>query len=305
MDDLSNDLLGAIESSTVDKSSSVGKEESAKKLVSALKDDGKKETPEGKHQRENKELFENMKNALSDENYKSFMDNIINDDGKGDSSPSTANPNTANSQEQDFVKNLEKCMQQLKEEEDAGMGADFFENFMKTFENAMDKDESFSKSMEYLMSGMLSKNVLSDSLKEIVDLLEPYVLGDSCPGGTEKERYTKQLEIYKSILEIYENSSEDLSPDQLAEVNAKLQELQNYGSPPQHIMDQLRGTTEQEPEDDTFEDFVKNMGLTQNLGQQEQEMIKQLSTNPDELNQIMQDMAEEIKGGGEEPCKQQ
>merc|ERR1712096_25591 len=133
---------------------------------------------------------------------------------------------------------------------------------------------------------------------------EPYVESGECI-PPDQDRYKNQLRIYKEILEIYDKASTDLTPQELEKVNKKLSELQEYGSPPQHIMDKLKGAEEPPAgEDDSFEEFVKNMGLSSGLGEQEQEMIKQLSANPDELNNIMKQMAEEIQGN-EEPCKQQ
>jgi len=304
MDDLIGELSASIEKAAEDSGSptqaaQASAEANVSKLVEDLKTDNKGVGLEQKKADENK-LLEDMKNAFSDENYKQFMDKMISSDTATKSSPS--DPTKAPT-EKEFVQNLETCMKQLKEEEGDAIGGDFFANFMKSFEGAMDNDESFSNGMDYLMSGMLSKNVLSDSLHQIVEQLEPYVESNvSVPA--DQERYKNQLRVYKEILAIYDASGSELTPEQHEAVNTKLQNLQEFGSPPEHIMDKLKGSEEPVGEEDGFEDFVKNMGLSQGLGDQEQEMIKQLSANPAELNEIMQQMASEIKGK-EEPCKQQ
>eukprot|EP00397_Hematodinium_sp_SG-2012_P054389 GEMP01065547.1.p1 GENE.GEMP01065547.1~~GEMP01065547.1.p1 ORF type:complete len:335 (+),score=88.18 GEMP01065547.1:135-1139(+) len=292
--------------------SAVSSEANLSKAVAELKD-AKPAGPDGvpidslKKKNENK-LLDEMKNAFTDESYREMIGKMMASETEGQSAPSKETPGgdpaSLSAGEGNFVKNIGACMRQLKEEEENAVGGDFFDNFMKAFEGAMDNDDNFSKSMEFLMSGMLSTNVLCDSLRQIAEQLEPFLHTNKCT-PQDRERYEQQLRLYKEILVVYEDAPTDVSPEQMEIVNKKLQELQNYGLPPQEIMDKLKGSEDKPEEgDDSFEDFVKNMGLGQGLGEQEQEMIKQLSSNPKELEQIMSEMAKEIKST-DEPCKQQ
>lgn len=307
IEDLVGETLAAVEQADASASAApaVSSDANLSKAVAELKDD--KLGGANDATKPGDKLLADMKNAFTDETYRDMMTKIMSSETAGQSAPSqdpqSSGAKAATGGEGDFVKNIGQCMKQLKEEEDKALGGDFFGTFMKAFEGAMDKDQNFSKSMEFLMSGMLSTNVLCDSLRQIVEHLEPYLNTKQCT-PEDRVRYEQQLRLYKEILAVYEDAPTDISPEQMEIVNAKLLELQNYGPPPQEIMDKLKGAEEAPEGDDSFEDFVKNMGIGQCLGDQEQEMIKQLSSNPEELEQIMAEMAKEIKNT-DEPCKQQ
>ena len=52
---------------------------------------------------------------------------------------------------------------------------------------------------------------------------------------------------------------------------------------------------------------MKSMGLGDNLGAAEQDLLKKLTEDPEELTKVMKDMAGQLGEGGspEEACKQQ
>jgi len=312
IDDMINETLALVEKDSAAKTNAapVSSDANLSQAVADLKDVSKTSDPSSAaaapKPTPGDKLLEDMKNAFTDENYLQMMDKIIASETSGQSSPSKEKAPEKASTEGDFAKNIGECMKQLKTEEDHAVGGDFFTNFMKSFEGAMDNDENFSKSVEFLMSGMLSNNVLCDSLRQVVDLLNQYLNETQCT-PEDRLRYEHQLRLYKEIMAIYAAEPNEISAEQMEEVNKKLLEVQTYGSLPKEVMDKVKGSPGEEApdgDDANFEDFVKSMGLNQSLGEQEQEMIKQLSANPAELENIMAEMANEMKSG-EEPCKQQ
>jgi len=80
-------------------------------------------------------------------------------------------------------------------------------------------------------------------------------------------------------------------------VQKLLNELHTHGQPPDEVMSQITPKDAEEG-GESLEDFMKQMGLDQNLGTAEQELLEKLQ-DPEELTKVMKDMA------GEEACKQQ
>lgn len=84
-----------------------------------------------------------------------------------------------------------------------------------------------------------------------------------------------------------------------------LSELHLLGQPPDEVMRQI-APKEAEDGDESFEDFMKTMGLDSNLGAAEQDLLKKLSEDPEELTKAMKDMAQGLEEGfNEDACKQQ
>merc|ERR1711988_2040657 len=133
---------------------------------------------------------------------------------------------------------------------------------------------------------MLSKDVIVEPLQQIADALEPW-LKDSAQSGlsaADRSRYEAQLKLYKDIIKVYKSAGDaDPVPDSVQqEVQRLLTELHMLGEPPAEVMKQI-APKEAADGDESFEDFVKAMGLSDNLGAAEQDLLKKLTEDPEEL----------------------
>uniref|UniRef100_A0A7S1LFM7 Peroxin-19 n=1 Tax=Alexandrium catenella TaxID=2925 RepID=A0A7S1LFM7_ALECA len=183
---------------------------------------------------------------------------------------------------------------------------DFLQNFMKSFDKAIDNDGNFEQNLTSLMTSMLSNDLICEPLQQIADNLEPWLQTQKEKGlpAAEQSRYEAQLQKYKQILGVYKSSSDPLPESAREEVQRLLSELHALGQPPDEVMKQI-APKEAEDGNESFEDFVKSMGLDSNLGAAEQDLLKKLSENPDELTQVMKDMAKGLPEDAGEACKQQ
>lgn len=185
---------------------------------------------------------------------------------------------------------------------------DFLQNFMTSFQNAVGNDEGFANQMSSMLTSMLSKDIIVEPLQQISEALEKWLQDDDQKGlsSSDKGRYESQLKLYKEIVRVYKSSDADPVPNEVQqEVQKLLAELHVLGEPPAEVMKQI--APKEAPEgDESFEDFVKSMGLGDNLGAAEQDLLKKLTEDPEELTKVMKDMAGKLDGeGGEEACKQQ
>jgi len=185
---------------------------------------------------------------------------------------------------------------------------DFLQNFMKMFDNAVGQDESFANSMTSLVTSMLSKDVIVEPLQQIADALEPWLRDQTDLSASDRTRYEAQLKLYKEIVKCYKSAGDaDPVPDPIQqEVQRLLAELHLLGEPPSEVMKQI-APKEAENSDESFEDFVKSMGLGDNLGAAEQDLLKKLTEDPEELTKVMKDMAGKLgdSDSPDEACKQQ
>lgn len=178
---------------------------------------------------------------------------------------------------------------------------DFLQNFLSSFDNAVGSDGDFEKSLNGLMTSMLSNNLICEPLQQIADQLEPWLKNQKGLTAAEQTRYEAQLRMYKQILTVYRGSPDPLPEPARVEVQRMLSELHKLGQPPDEVMRQIQ-PKEAEEGGESFEDFMKSMGLDNNLGGAEQDLLKKLSEDPEELTKVMKDMAE---GLPDEACKQQ
>jgi hypothetical protein len=177
---------------------------------------------------------------------------------------------------------------------------EFQQNFLKSFDQAVGTDGNFEKSLTTLMTSMLSNDLICEPLQQIADHLEPWIAKQKGLAPSERSRYEKQLRMYREILSVYKKSPDPLPDDAREEVQRLLSELHTLGQPPEEVMKQI---TPQEAEDgESFEDFMKTMGLGNDLGAAEQDLLKKLTEDPEELTKVMKEIGE---GKPEEACKQQ
>lgn len=178
---------------------------------------------------------------------------------------------------------------------------DFLQNFMKSFDSAMANNGGMEKSLSSLMTSMLSNDLICEPLEQIAEKLEPWLKSQKGLAQSERGRYEAQLKMYKQILHVYRTCGDPLPDNAREEVQRLLTELHALGQPPDEVMRQI-APKEAENGGESFEDFMKSMGLDNNLGGAEQDLLKKLSEDPEELTKVMSEMAE---GLPEEACKQQ
>lgn len=178
---------------------------------------------------------------------------------------------------------------------------EFLKNFMKSFDSAVGSDSNFERSLTSLLTSMLSTELLCDPLQQIVDRLDPWLKSQKGLSSSEKSRYEAQLRVYRQLLAVYKGSPDPLPDAAREEVQRLLAELQSYGQPPDEVMRQI-APKEAETGGESFEDFMKQMGLDSGLGAAEQDLLKKLTEDPEELTKVMKDMA---GGLPDEACKQQ
>merc|ERR1712194_975822 len=107
----------------------------------------------------------------------------------------------------------------------------------------------------------------------------------------DRKRYEDQLQMYKQILAVYKGNPDPLPDSAREEVQRLLSELHALGQPPDEVMKQIT-PKDAEGGDESFEDFMKTMGLDSNLGAAEQDLLKKLAEDPEELTKVMKDMAQ-------------
>jgi len=182
---------------------------------------------------------------------------------------------------------------------------DFLQNFMNYFDKAVDSDSSFEQNLTTLMTSMLSSNLICEPLQQIADHLEPWLKSQKGLPSAEQSRYEAQLRMYKQILTVYKGNPDPLPEGARDEVQRLLTELHSLGQPPEEVMRQI-APKDAEDGSESFEDFAKSMGLDNNLGAAEKDLLKKLSDNPEELTKVMKDMAQGLPDAASaEACKQQ
>ncbi|CAE7037401.1 PEX19-1 [Symbiodinium microadriaticum] len=178
---------------------------------------------------------------------------------------------------------------------------DVLQKFMKSFGQAAGSDKDFEKSMSTLMSSMLSSDLLTEPLQQIADKLEPYLKEKKGLSKADRSRYEAQLKLYRQIVSVYKQNPDPLPDSAREQVQQMLNELQNLGQPPEEVMSQIVPQEATEGAE-SFEDFMKTMGLDSQLAGPEQELIRKIADDPEELTKAMKEMA---AGMPEEACKQQ
>ncbi|CAJ1344543.1 unnamed protein product [Effrenium voratum] len=179
---------------------------------------------------------------------------------------------------------------------------DFLQNFMKNFDQAASSDPNFEKQLTTFMSSMLSNDLLTEPMQQIADALEPYLKKTKGLKKEDRTRYEAQLRLYRQIVGVYKSSPDPLPDATRDQVQRMLQELQALGQPPDEVMAQIVPKDVGEGGGESFEDLMKNMGLDSNLAAAEQDLMKKLADDPEELTKMMKEMT---GGMPEEACKQQ
>lgn len=213
-------------------------------------------------------------------------------------------------QDADFQKNMSAALQGDAAEKKAGDEAaaasesgvqDFLKGFTETFNSTVAADPVFDKEITSFMSSMLSNDLICEPLQQIADHLEPWLKSQKGLSASERSRYEDQLKLYKKICSVYKSNPDPLPEGPRDEVQRLLAQLHTLGQPPEEVMKQI-APKDAEEGGESFEDFMKSMGLDQGLGTAEQDLLKKLTEDPEELTKAMKEMA---GGLPDEGCKQQ
>lgn len=187
--------------------------------------------------------------------------------------------------------------------DDAGV-EDFLQKFLHGFDKAVGSDSNFEQNLASMMASMLSSDLICEPMQQISDNLEKWLKSNSGLSSADQGRYDSQLRLYKQVLSICKSNPDPLPDAARAEVQQLLEELHKLGQLPDEVMNEIT------PKDageggESFEDFIQSMGLGSNLGAAEQDLLKKLTENPEELTKVMKDMAEGLPDEGADACKQQ
>lgn len=251
--------------------------------VRELKQGPNRSDPEGRE-----EFFCNLIKTFEDETFQKAMADMLQADGANAAVtkpaaaadvPASSSSNTADTE-------------------------DYLQNFLKSFDSAVGSDQNFEQSMTSLMTSMLSNDLICEPLKQIAEHMEPWLKSQKGLPASERSRYEAQLKLYKQILAVYQGSPDPLPEPAREEVQRLLSELHAHGQPPDEVMQQI-APKEAEGGEENFEDFMKQMGLDSNIGAAEQDLLKKLSEDPEELTKMMKEMAEGLQKDDGEGCKQQ
>jgi len=294
LDNLIADSLGGVQSalksdqllSVPNASSDASGARSVSEAVRELRQGPRSEEDGG--EAPNEELFANMVKTLQDDDFqKSMAAALRGTDGKAveESSAVVCGPAPEPASGDNGVE-------------------EFLQGFMKSFDTAVSSDSNFDKEITSLMTSMLSNDLICEPLQQIADQLEPWLKSQKNLPAADKSRYDEQLKLYRQIIKVYKDSPDPLPEPAREEVQKRLAELHELGQPPDEVMRQI-APKEAEEGGENFEDFMKSMGLDQGLGAAEQDLLKKLTEDPEELTKAMKEMADGMGGNGDEGCKQQ
>lgn len=232
------------------------------------------------------ELFGSLIQSFEDEGFQRMMTAVLRgNDGESKEGPSAAAAD----------------MGAAPAGTDAGV-EDFLQRFFNSFDNSVGSDPDFEKRLTSLMTSMLSNDLICEPFEKIATELEPWLQAHR-PGLAlaDRTRYESQLRLYKKVIGIYKVHPDPLPEAQREEVQSILQDLHLLGQPPDDVMKTIQPQEIGDGEEN-IEDFMKTMGLDQQLAPAEQDLLKKLAEDPEELTKVMNEMAD---GLPEEGCKQQ
>lgn len=296
LDNLIADSLGGVQSALdADRRASVTPGDapvgrSTGEAVRELKQGPKSNGKDGEDQSQNEELFSNLVMTLQDDTFQTSMAAALRGgDGGSDGKQQLAVSSTAPA-----------IGPMPPPSSDAGV-EEFLQGFLKSFDEAAGSDGFFDKEITSLMTSMLSNDLICEPLQQIADQLEPWLKTQKGLAAAERTRYEDQLKLYRKIISLYKSNPDPLPDQARGEVQRLLAELHALGQPPDEVMRQI-APKEAEEGGESFEDFMKSMGLDQGLGAAEQDLLKKLTEDPEELTKAMKEMAD---GLPEDGCKQQ
>ncbi|GJM86364.1 hypothetical protein PR202_ga02217 [Eleusine coracana subsp. coracana] len=128
------------------------------------------------------------------------------------------------------VRGLETATGGIPGLEDDAMMEEFVKQF-EEFAGAQDMDSI----VETMMQQLLSKEILHEPMKDIVEKYPKWLEDNKDKISKEEyERYNKQLELMKSLIEVYEND-----PENMTKIFDIMQNMQECGQPPSDLVQDI------------------------------------------------------------------
>lgn len=227
------------------------------------------------------ELFADLVDTFQDENFQKAMADVLKINGLSNAAPP---PSSADAPDATAVDNDEES-------------AEFLKNFRKSFDSAVGSTPSFEQSLTTMTQSLIPVDLVCNPLKQIADHLALWLQQQEGLAAEDRARYESMMKIYRQVFDIYTSNPDPLPDDKYEEAERLLADVQALGQPPDEVMQQI--VPEEAKDGETFQDFVKAMGVAGELGAGEHDLLKKLVDNPDDLTNLMKDMA---SGCPEESC---
>jgi len=153
-------------------------------------------------------------------------------------------------------------------------------------------------SLDKLLENLLTPDTIMESMEALSIEMEKFLVGKEDDISEETKVHRRQLEIYKKVAIIYKDSpniGDGNDSSEAVEARELLAELQSLGQPPTEVveklmMSQLAGDEGHEGLMKEFEQFMKvapGAGGFPGLSKDDEEIIKQLSENPDTMKNLL------------------
>lgn len=287
LDNLIADSLGGVQSAMEGERKPTAPAPAAGEAVKELHQGPAK--PSGGAEVPDEEFFANLVNMFSDEKFQKAMADAMQAMPVAEGAAPSSSAGTAPA----------AAAAPAPASSDAGV-EEYLQNFMHSFEQAVGNDGDFEKNLGTLMTSMLPKDLILKPYQTSADNLEAWMAKQKGLAPSERSRYEKQLKTYRAIIGIYTTRPDPLPDDAREDVTRLLTELHQLGDLPEEVKNQM-GHEEAADGEQSFQDFASSMGLDQGLGSAEQDLLKKLSEDPEELTKVMKEIGE----GNLEECKQQ
>lgn len=136
----------------------------------------------------------------------------------------------------DITNTLKKLAENAKNLGEKDVAGEDFEKMLQDFES----NPEFQSVMEGMVNQMISKDVLYEPMKELREKY-PKWLAEKHSTLPEEEyaKYIKQYDVVQKICCVYESPNGGGSAEQMQEVVQLMQEMAEYGQPPQDIIKEL------------------------------------------------------------------
>lgn len=254
----------------------------------------------GEAQPPGEDFFKDLVKTLQDENFQKAMAEAMQQTQTAEPKPAESKPAVAEAAPSPAPASTASTAA-VASSSQSGDAEELFQNFMKSFDQEAGADKDFEQQLTNMMTSMLSSDLLTGSMQQIADALEPYLKTKKGLSKADRNRYEAQLKLYRQIVGVYKTNSDPLPDFARNQVQRMLEELQTLGNPPEEVMAQVV-PKEVADGSESFEDMMKTMGLDSTLAGPEQDLMKKLADDPEELTKVMKEMA---GGMPEEACKQQ
>lgn len=239
------------------------------------------------------EFFSSLVQTFQDATFQNAMADVL----------QNADASAATGSIPDEINHADKSASDATMADDPGV-EDFLQKFLHSFDEAVGSDSKFEQNLASMMSSMLSSGLICEPLQQISESLEKWLKANTSLSDADQGRYDSQLRLYSQVLSICKSNPDPLPDTVRGEVQRLFEELHKLGQLPDAVLSEI---TPQDAEEggESFEGFMQSMGLNSNLGAADQDLLKKLTENPEELTKVMKEMAEGFPEEGADTCEQQ